>query len=322
MRIVFMGTPEFAVPSLRALAAGDGFEVVAVYSQPDSISRRGKKPQPSALRVAAEELGIEVRTPTTLHDAAVVAELAAFAPDAVVVASYGQILPREVLDIPPLGCINVHASLLPRWRGAAPIERSILAMEDETGVSIMNMEEGLDTGAFCLQERVEVGALHTHELTAELAVAGARLLLEALPAIASGEVVWTEQDEKAATYAEKISKDEMLLEPTFSALGNVLRVRASSDHAPAKAVVCGRALTVLDARVCEEGECPTEVASLKTGDVAFVAKRLFLGTTHGPFEVLAVKPDGKREMDARSFAAGIHAQLKSGNAKWESVWDD
>ena len=320
MRIVFMGTPEFAVPSLRALAAADGVEVVTVYSQPDSVSRRGKKPQPSAVRVAAEELGIDVRTPATLRDGEVVAELAAFAPDAIVVASYGQILPREVLDVPPLGCINVHASLLPRWRGAAPIERSILSLDFETGVSIMNMEEGLDTGAFCLQERVTVGEKGAAELTAELAHAGARALLDALSAIASGEAEWTEQDEDAATYAEKISKDEMLLDPTFSALGNVLRVRASSDHAPARAIVCGRALTVLEARVCEEDEdLPAELASLKSGDVAFIAKRLYLVTSHGPFEVLAVKPDGKREMDAKSFAAGIHAQLKSADANWESL---
>ena len=319
MRIVFMGTPEFAVPSLRALAADDGFEVVAVYSQPDSVSRRGKKPQPSAVRVAAEELGIEVRTPATLRDESVVAELVAFAPDAIVVASYGQILPRDVLGIPPLGCINVHASLLPRWRGAAPIERSILAQDAETGVSIMSMGEGLDTGAFCMQARVTVGSLGTSELTAELAEVGARVLLEALPAIAAGEVEWISQDEADVTYAVKVEKAEMLLSPELSAGENVLRVRASSDHAPARAIVCGRALTVLDARVCEEGECPAEVAALEPGAVAFVSKRLLLMAADAPVELLEVKPDGKREMDARAFAAGIHAQLKSGDAVWESL---
>ncbi|MGI6221744.1 MAG: methionyl-tRNA formyltransferase [Coriobacteriales bacterium] len=316
MRIVFMGTPEFAVPSLRALAGADGIEVVAAYSQPDSVSRRGKKPQPSAVRVAAEELGIEVRTPETLRDSEVVDELASFAPDVIVVASYGKILPREVLDVPPLGCINVHASLLPRWRGAAPIERAILAEDAEAGVSIMNMEEGLDTGAFCLQASIPVGELRAPELTAGLAELGATTLLEALPAIAAGEAVWTEQDEAGVTYAEKVSKAEMLLSPELGARDNVLRVRASSDHAPAKATVCGRGLTVLEARVCDAGECPAEAVSLESGAVAFVAKRLFLGAADGPVEVLAVKPDGKREMDARSFAAGINAQLKSGDASW------
>src|SRR6056297_1013415 len=178
MRLVFMGTPGFAVPALQALHAA-GHEIAAVYSQPPRPAGRGKKPRPSPVQAAAEALGLEVRTPERLRDAEAQAEFSALEADAGVVAAYGLILPRAVLDAPKLGCWNVHASLLPRWRGAAPVERAILAGDAETGVDVMRVEEGLDTGGIYAEERVQIGSDTTaDELRAMLTTVGCRLLVE------------------------------------------------------------------------------------------------------------------------------------------------
>lgn len=317
MRIVYMGTPEFSVPCLQVLAGNPDLEVVAVLTRPDSVSKRGKKPVPSPVRVAAEELGIPVLTPPTLKDPEVTDQIAALAPDAIVTASYGNIVPRDILAIPRLGCFNVHASLLPRWRGAAPIERAILSGDEVTGVSIMRMGEGLDTGDWCLQEPLAVGSMDRNELSGALARLGARMMSDALGSIGRGEATWNVQDDARATYAAKIAKGEILLSPELAPVQNVVRVRASSMHAPARAVVCGRPLTVLRAQV------PTElgpgVSIPAPGEVVAFGKRLLLGAEGGMFELLQLKPDGKKEMDAASFLAGVHAHLKSGEAAWEAA---
>ena len=178
MRIVFMGTPAFAADILEEVAQQQ--DVVAVYTRPDAISGRGNKLEPSPVKATALKLGLPVYTPPTLRTEAVQQELAAFEPDVIVVAAYGAILPKEVLDIPRLGCFNVHASLLPRWRGAAPIERALLAGDEEVGVCIMAMEEGLDTGDYCISRSIEVRNQSAEALTAELAELGAQALLVAL----------------------------------------------------------------------------------------------------------------------------------------------
>ena len=205
MRIIFMGTPEFAVPTLRA-AVEAGHEVVAAYTQPPRPAGRGKQDRKSAVQLAAEELGIAVRHPVSLKGATEQAEFAALGADMAVVAAYGLILPQAVLDAPKLGCLNVHASLLPRWRGAAPIQRAILAGDEVTGVTIMRMEAGLDTGPMLATAEVTMHGKTAGELTGELGDLGARLLvtfwadLPAHPPLA--------QPDDGVTYAKKIDKTE------------------------------------------------------------------------------------------------------------------
>ena len=210
MRIAFMGTPEFAVPALDALIAA-GHEVAAVYSQPPRPGgRRGKELTPSPVQRRAEAAGIEVRTPLTLRDASEQERFAALRLDAAVVAAYGLILPEPVLRAPGHGCINIHASLLPRWRGAAPIQRAILAGDAMTGVTIMGMEKGLDTGPMYAVRETEVDGKTAGELTAELAALGGALMAEVLERL--GEIEPVPQPEEGVTYAHKIDKAEARLD--------------------------------------------------------------------------------------------------------------
>src|SRR5579885_137893 len=217
LRLAFMGTPDFAVPILRALLAA-GHDVVAVYTQPPRPAGRGHREQPSPVQRSAEAAGIPVRTPAKL-DAAEQERFRALALDAAVVAAYGLLLPKPVLEAPRLGCLNVHASLLPRWRGAAPIQRAILAGDVETGVTIMQMDAGLDTGPVLLQRRVPIdramtsGALHDR-----LAALGAEALIEALREIEAGTSRPRPQPAEGVTYAPKISKTEALIDWRASAL--------------------------------------------------------------------------------------------------------
>lgn len=306
MRVVFMGTPSFSVPSLRHLAAEH--EVALVLTRPDAVRSRGKKLEPSPVKVAAIELGLPVveakrMTPEVL-DALCAAEADVFC-----VAAYGCILPDEVLTMAPLGCVNVHASLLPRWRGAAPIQRSILAGDERTGVSIMRIGHGVDTGAYCAQASCSVAGKTADELTAELAELGGALLCETLPAIADGTAVWTEQDEALVTHAAKIEKAELRLDPASTALENVRRTLASSDAAPARCAVDGRPLRVLSVAVADDA------ASVAAGSFAKVGKRIFLGCSDGALELLCVKPDGKRAMDAAAWGAGVRENAGS----WEKL---
>ncbi|WP_271077390.1 methionyl-tRNA formyltransferase [Aurantiacibacter sp. MUD61] len=205
MKIIFMGTPDFALPVLEALVEA-GHDVVAVYSQPPRRSGRGKQERPSPVHARAEKLGIEVRNPTSLKGAEEQEALAALGADVAVVAAYGMILPQAVLDAPKHGCLNVHGSLLPRWRGAAPIHRAIQAGDEETGITIMQMEAGLDTGPMLLKECTPIDCKTTGELHDELAKMGARLMVEALSRL--DELKPEEQDDSLATYAPKIEKAE------------------------------------------------------------------------------------------------------------------
>lgn len=203
-----MGTPDFAVPALRALQTA-GHEIAAVYCQPPKPVGRGHQVQKTPIHRAAEEMGIEVRTPKTLRNEDEQKALAALAPDVIVVAAYGLILPQAVLDIPRMGCLNIHGSLLPRWRGAAPIHRALLAGDTETGITIMQMEAGLDTGPMLLKDSVPIGPNSTTaELHDALAEMGARLIVEALDKAARGELPATLQPEDGVTYAAKLTREE------------------------------------------------------------------------------------------------------------------
>ena len=304
MRIVFMGTPAFAVPSLKALA--ERHDVALVLTQPDAVRGRGRVPVPSEAKAAAAELGIPVVDAARIDDDAFAA-IERSRPDAICVAAYGCILRQRVLDVAPYGCINVHGSLLPRWRGAAPIQRAILAGDERAGVSIMRMEAGLDTGPWCRQASVEVGEKGAERLIEELAELGARELLAALDDIEAGSVIWHGQDDALSTYAAKIEKSEMLLDPSDSVRANLLRVRASSDAAPARAIVCKRGVRVLEATESAD-------AALEAGEVIVSRNRVLLGCAQGALELLAVKPDGKRQMAASAWAQGLGAK-----GAWEQV---
>lgn len=223
MRLAFMGTPEFAVPTLDALVAA-GHEVVAVYTQPPRPAGRGKKLTPSAVQARAEELGLPVRSPASLRNAEAQEAFAALNLDAAIVAAYGLILPQAILDAPTHGCLNVHGSLLPRWRGAAPVQRAILAGDATTGVMVMQMDPGLDTGPVRATTEIEIASRTAGQLTSELAELGAELMvavlanMTAFPAIA--------QAEDGVTYAAKVDKAETRMDFTAPAEQVERQIRA------------------------------------------------------------------------------------------------
>lgn len=304
MRIVFMGTPEFAVPSLRALAGAH--DVRLVLTRPDAVRGRGRRLEPSAVKAAATELGIDVLETKRITDD-VMAAIRAAEPDVIVVAAFGCILPDAVLTAAPLGCVNVHASSLPRWRGAAPIQRAILSGDARAGVSIMRVVHDLDAGAYCRQADVEVGEKSCPQVMGELAELGARELLVALRQMEDGTAEWVEQDESKVTYARKVEKAEMLLDPAATALDNRRRVQTSLDAAPARMAVAGRGVRVLAARVAGD--------DTSQGEVIVRHGRVIAGCADGAIELLRVKPDGKREMEASAWAAGLHQSQLA----WEHV---
>jgi len=214
LRLVFMGTPEFAVPTLVEIA-GSGHEIVAVYTRAPQPAGRGLAPRASPVAREAERFGLPILTPKTLKQDDAVGAICAHGADAAVVIAYGLILPKPVLDAFPLGCFNLHASLLPRWRGAAPIHRAIMAGDTETGVMVMKMEEGLDTGPIAMAERVSIGPdSTTGELHDKLARLGADLMLRALGALERGSLEWKPQAVTGVTYASKIEKNETRIDWT------------------------------------------------------------------------------------------------------------
>lgn len=302
MDVVFMGTPGFAVPVLRALAGAH--RVLAVYTRPDAASGRGSRLLPPPVKSVALELGLPVRQPATLRDPQVRAELAALRPDVVCVAAYGAILPPEVLAIPRHGCLNVHASLLPRWRGAAPIQRAILAGDATAGASIMRMEAGLDTGPWALQTRTPVGDATAAELTARLAELGASALLEVLSRL--DDVVWVTQDDADATYASKVTRADVALSPDLPAEDALRRVRASGASAPARLVVADRVLTVVAAS--------RATAPVRAGVVLATPQALLIGMADAALSLDVVRPAGRGDMPGAAWARG--ARL-SADAIWQ-----
>ncbi len=208
LRVAFMGTPDFSVPTLSEIV-GAGHDVVGVYTQPPRPAGRGMEPKKSPVHAFAEEAALRVFTPKSLRRANIQEEFAALGADVAVVVAYGLILPKPILEAPPLGCLNLHGSLLPRWRGAAPIQRAIMAGDKETGVMVMKMEEGLDTGPVALADRISIGPDATAgEIHDCLSLMGAALMLNALDLLERGELTFAPQPEEGATYAAKLSKEE------------------------------------------------------------------------------------------------------------------
>lgn len=261
MRIVFAGTPEFAAEHLKALLASQ-HEIIAVYTQPDRPAGRGQKLMPSPVKQLAVDNGIPVLQPPTLRNAEAQAELAALAPDLMVVVAYGLILPQVVLDIPKHGCINSHASLLPRWRGAAPIQRAVQAGDAESGVTVMRMEAGLDTGPMLLKVSTPISADDTggslHDRLAEL---GPPAVLQAIAGLDAGTLQGEVQDDALATYAHKLNKDEARLDWSRPADELERLVRAFNPWPICHSTLDGEALKVLVAKTAEGKGAPGEILS-------------------------------------------------------------
>ena len=269
-RIVFAGTPEFSVPALDALHAA-GHEIAAVYTQPDRPAGRGRTLTASPVKQRALELGLPVEQPASLKDAAAVARLNEHAPDLMVVVAYGLILPQAVLDVPRLGCLNIHASLLPRWRGAAPIQRAILAGDTLTGVTIMKMDAGLDTGPMLLERPVAIGADETAgHLHDRLSAVGAEAIVAAIDGWLAGRITPVAQPVEGATYAAKIRKEEAAIDWTQPAAAIARQVRAFNPWPVAETRWQGQQLRIWEARALEAAPAvaPGEVVEAGNGRLA------------------------------------------------------
>ena len=293
MRIIFMGTPEFAVPTLQALVDA-AHEVVCVYTQPPRPGgRRGRELTPSPVQSRAEDLGIEVRHPTSLKSADEQARFADLEADVAIVAAYGLILPQAVLDAPKHGCLNVHASILPKWRGAAPIHRAIMAGDPVTGVTIMQMEAGLDTGPMLAFARTPVEDKTTGELTEELAEIGAQLMVGTLIDLAALHPL--EQDDDKATYAAKIDKSEARIDWSRPADEVVRHIHGLSPFPGAWFELDGERVKVLRAeRVEGAGAAPGEVLD----------ERMTITCGEGAIRPLKLQRAGKPRMDTETFLRG------------------
>ena len=256
MRVIFMGSPDFAVPTLDTLVAA-GHEVVAAYTQPPRPAGRGKGLKATAVEERARALGIAVRSPSSLKSADEQAAFAALQADVAVVAAYGLILPQQILDAPRLGCVNVHGSLLPRWRGAAPVQRAIMAGDTVTGVTIMQMEAGLDTGPMLIKREVPIGHKNAAQLTEELAKIGAELMVQYL--VAPDRYPPEPQAEEEVTYAAKIRKEEARIDWAFPALQILHQLRGLAPFPGAWFEVNGERVKLLDAAVVEGDGQPGEV---------------------------------------------------------------
>ncbi|HET91685.1 MAG TPA: methionyl-tRNA formyltransferase [Chloroflexi bacterium] len=302
MRVVFMGTPEFAVPTLEGLAEAPFAKVVGVVTQPDRLAGRGRRPEPPAVKRVALEMTVPLIQPESLRDADVAAQLAAWTPDVIVVVAFGQLLPLSVLDLPPHGCLNVHASLLPRWRGAAPVEAAILAGDEVTGVTVMRMDVGLDTGPILAQREEPIHPDDTQTSLGErLSRRGAALLVEVLPSYCQGQVQPRPQPEEGVTYASQLRREDGWLDWTRSAVELDRQVRAFNPWPGAFTTLQGRRFKVLRAVPLPNwrGDAPPgTVFTLVDGDAVAVA------TGEGALRLEQVQLAGKRRMDIAAFLCG------------------
>ena len=289
MKVIFMGTPEFSVPILRAVAAQH--EVVAVYCQPPRPAGRGKADRPSPVQAAAEASGLPVRHPVSLRDAAAQAEFAALGADVAVVVAYGLILPQAVLEAPRLGCLNIHASLLPRWRGAAPIHRAIMAGDAETGICIMQMEAGLDTGPVLMRRATPIGSEETTaDLHDRLSAMGAEMIVQTLSGLPLPAVP---QPEAGVTYAGKIDKAEARVDWSRPAVEVDRLIRGLSPFPGAWCDIGGARVKLLRSRLAEGQGAPGQVLS-----------GMVIACGTGAVEITLAQREGKRPMTAEEFIRG------------------
>jgi methionyl-tRNA formyltransferase len=301
MKIVFMGSPEFAVPCLRAVAAVH--EVVLVVSQPDKPAGRGGQLTAPPVKVAAQELGLPVSQPRSARTEEFRAALVATGAELGVVVAYGKILPRGVLDAFPRGCVNVHASRLPRYRGAAPVQWSVISGDAETGIAIMQLDEGMDTGPVLLERPVAIGPDETAgELLARLAPLGAAWLLEAITALAEGRAVAHPQDHAAATHAPMLAKADGAIDFTASAVAVAARIRGVDPWPGAQATLRGQTIKLFGARVVLESglAAPGTVLALPSP----TDDRVIVACGHGAVAIGELQAPGRKRLTAAQFAAG------------------
>jgi methionyl-tRNA formyltransferase len=298
IRVVFMGSPEFALPALQALA--DNFRVVGAVTKPDRPAGRGQELTPPPVKILAQDLGLEVIQPATLREPTAVEQLQVWQPDVIVVAAFGQILRPNVLDLPPYGCINVHASLLPRWRGAAPIQAAILHGDEQTGVTIMKMDPGLDTGPILTKRSISVHPDETAgALSPKLAELGADLLVETLPPYLRGEIKPRPQDEAKATYAPLLKKSDGELDFSRPAETLARQVRAYNPWPGTFFFWQGQRIKVHHAHAIGRSKSEPGV-NLIYGDAPAV------GTGDGLLVLDEIQPAGKRSMSGATFLRGAN----------------
>jgi methionyl-tRNA formyltransferase len=303
LKVVFMGTPEFAVPALEAVHGT--FKVVGVYTQPDKPVGRGQEMRFTPVKKKALEFGLSVFQPEKLSQSGAFEELAALSPDIIVVVAFGQILRTNVLKLARLGCVNIHSSLLPRWRGAAPIQWAILSGDQESGISTMHLVEKLDAGDVLLQEKIPISAEDTAgSLHDRLAQIGARLIVPTLKGLDSGELKGVAQDESQITYASKLTKEMEALDSSLSADVLERRVRALNPWPGTSLMIEGQRLKVKKARVRSD-------LLGNQGKIYERSGMLLLGTSQGALELLMVQWDGKKEVDAAGFMNGLKGKGQS-----------
>ena len=299
MRIIFMGTSEFAVPSLEAII-NNGYELLAVVTQPDRPRGRGHKLQPTPIKAYAHTLDLPIMQFPKIKSQEAIEWFQVLKPEVVVVVSYGQIIPAEIINLPEYGCINVHASLLPEYRGAAPIQRAIMDGKTRTGTTTMYMNEGLDTGDIIMQTAVDIGINMTHgELEPILAKQGAELLIKTLQAINSGDIERISQDNTQASYASMINAEDEILDWKLDAWSLHNRIRALSPQPGCYTIYQDEKLKIFNSRVISkegEGTPGLVVSATKTG---FVVE-----TGSGTIEILELQKAGKKRMSARDFMNG------------------
>ncbi len=302
-RVVFMGSPEFATPVLRALA--EKYQVVGVVTQPDRPAGRGRKLAPPAVKVLAAELGLPVMQPPKLRAPEAMDQLRSWAPELIVVAAFGQILRRDVLWLPPHGCINVHASLLPRWRGAAPTQAALLAGDEQTGITVMQMDEGVDTGPILSQEALPIGPDDTAgSLAGQLSALGTGLLLETLPGYLSGDIKPRPQKSEGATYASMLKKEDARLDLSRPAVELARRVRAFNPRPGVYLELGEGAILKVHMAHAVDGDVQQGTRLVHDGLPA-------VGTAQGILVLDDVQPAGKKPMNGRAFLAGARDWAQS-----------
>lgn len=303
LRVLFMGTPDFAVPSLQMLA--ENHEVIASFTQPDRPKGRGKKLQPPPVKTVSQDLGIPVYQPSSLKEKDVLEQIQSMSPQAIIVVAYGHILPEKILQLPPSGCINVHASLLPKYRGAAPIHWAVINGEQETGISTMVMDKGLDTGDILLQKKIRISMEDTAgKIHDSLALLGAQAIIETLEKLQAGKITPRKQDEQSATYAKMIDKEVEKIDWSSPAENVFNQVRGLNPWPGAYTTLKGERLKVWKTETIEKYtiSVPGKILDLLPG------KGIIVGTPKGTLIITELQPPGRKKMSAGAFLTGYNLE--------------